>query len=480
MKKWLLPIMALFLAAGMMVPAGAKAEMAFFTKSAVTHADGTTAQPYALNEKMTLLLDWTYAGEEPAVYTVPDIFTVTSAEIELQTAEGKKAGTVKTDAAANTVTILVEQAQSGNKGTIAVPVTFNKEKVTKAGTYSAVFPTGETASLTVTEAAAGAIKLVALEKDTKTKLAGSTFTVVNDLGKVVGLLTTNSAGEATVPNLEFGTYTITQTTAPDGYAVPADPWKVDLNAVLVTKEIVLEKATGLTGGLTVSAVEKGTDTPIEGAEFELKTANGLFSKKIVTDSKGKASLTGLAYGTYTLTQLKTTEKYVLPSESWTITVGRQTPIEQKIENTLENPYGALTVELTDASSDKALQGAEYSLFDEEDKLVSKVVTNDKGIASFPNLAAGSYELEETDAPDGYTRSTGKKAVTIKSGETVELELEKTKATSTSSVDSDGSGTTKSASGTLPQTGDASNMMYMLGGVLLAAGGLLLVRKGKRA
>ncbi|MET1031264.1 SpaA isopeptide-forming pilin-related protein [Domibacillus tundrae] len=476
MKKWLLPLLALFAVIGIMQPVQTSAETAFYTKTAVTHKDGTTTQPYMTNEQMTVQLDWTYDEAVPAVFTLPDTFKVNeNIEKELTTKEGKTIGTLTVNAATNAVTAVFEDAESGVSGTTAIPVSFNQEKVTKAGSYSVAFPTGETITLTVTDTAAGAIKVVALDADTKVKLAGSVFTVVNESGKVVASLTTNSAGEASVPNLGFGTYTVTQTAAPDGYAVPVDPWKVELNTVLVTKEILHKKATGLTGALNITAVEKSTTTPIVGAEFELKTESGLFSKKVVTDEKGKVSLTGLSYGTYILTQTKTDTDYVLPADSWTITIGRQTPIEQKIENTLVNAYGALTVTLTDSSSSTVLKGAEYSLYDEAKKLVSKVVTNDKGVASFTNLKAGSYTLEETDAPDGYTRSTDKTAVTIKSGETVEVKLENTKTAAASS-----SSTTTTAAGTLPQTGDESSMMYMFGGVLLAGGTLLLMRKGKRA
>lgn len=477
MKNWLMLLTALFVVMGIMQPAQAEAETVFYTKSSVAHADGSTTPVYAVNEPMTIQVDWTYNGEEPAVYKVPDPFKISKDEEQsLKTAAGETMGILKLNAAENTVTaVLDEAAKAGATGTAAIPALFNKDKLTKIGSYGVLFPTGETISFTVTEAATGAIKVVALDANSKAKLAGSAFTVVNESGKVVASLTTNSAGEALVPNLEFGTYTVTQTAAPDGYAVPEDPWKIDLNTVLVTKEISHEKATGLMGALNITAVEKSSTTPIAGAEFELKPESGLFSKKVVTDEKGQASLTSLSYGKYILTQTKTDSDYVLPTDSWTITIGSQTPVEQKVENTLVNAYGTLTVTLTDASSSAVLKGAEYSLYDEAKKLVSKVVTNDKGVASFTNVKAGSYMLEETEAPDGYTRSTDKTALTIKSGETVELKLKNTKIAAASS-----SSTKTKAAGTLPQTGDESGMMYMFGGILLAAGTMLLMKKGKRA
>ncbi|MCI2253063.1 carboxypeptidase regulatory-like domain-containing protein [Domibacillus sp. PGB-M46] len=481
MKKWLMLLTALFVVIGIMQPAQAAAETAFYTKSAVAHTDGTTTPVYALNEPMTLQIDWVYSGEEPALYKVPTPFYISKdGEEPLKTSSGETVGTLKMNAADNTaIAVLEEDVQSGAKGTAKVPVVFKEDKLAKIGAYGVAFPTGEQLSFTITEEAGGAIKMVALDAKSKEKLAGASFTIVNEGGKVVASLKTNSAGEASVPNLPFGTYTVTQTAAPDGYAVPLEPWKLDLNTVLVTKEIMHEKSTGLTGALNITAVEKGTAVPIAGAEFELKTENGLYSKKVVTDEKGKASLTGLSYGTYKMTQTKTDSDYVLPTESWTVTIGRQTPVEQKVENSLVNAYGALKVTLTDASSGAELKGAEFSLYDEEKELVSKVVTDDNGVASFTSLKAGSYKLEETDAPDGYTRSTGQTDVTIKSGETVDVEMENTKiakaSSTTTSVKTKAAGT-----GTLPQTGDESDALYLFAGVLLAAGAWLLMRKGKRA
>ncbi|WP_046174479.1 LPXTG cell wall anchor domain-containing protein [Domibacillus indicus] len=480
MKNWLLTLLMLFAMAGMLQPVQA-AETAFYTKSAIVHADGSTASAYAVNEPVTIQINWKYNGQEPAVYKVPDPFKISKdGEQPLKTAEGETIGTLNLNAAQNTATaVLNESTAAGAAGTAVIPASLDKAKLAKTGAQSVQFSTGETISFTVTEASAGAIKLIAIDSDSKAKLSGSTFTVENDSGKIVASLTTNSAGEASVPNLEFGSYTVTQTAAPADYAVPADPWKVELNTVLVTKEVLHEKAIGLTGALNITAVEKNTTTPIEEAVFELKTENGLFSKKVVTDEKGKASLTGLAYGKYTLTQKETDKDYVLPAESWTITIDSQTPVEQKIENALVNGYGTLNITLVDSSSSAALKGAEYSLYNEEKNLVSKMVTDDKGEASFANLKAGSYTLEETKAPDGYTRSTEKPAVTIKSGETVELNLKNTKAAAAAASSTTKTTTTKAA-GTLPQTGDESGMMYVFGGVLFAVGALLLMRKGKHA
>ncbi|OMP66672.1 SpaA isopeptide-forming pilin-related protein [Domibacillus epiphyticus] len=484
MKKAAMSIIAVLFVFGLFQPVQAAGETGFYDKVKVTHADGGTDQPFVKNEKLIIELGWSYKGSPPDAFTLPDVFKV-SEDIQktLTTKDGTNAGAVKVDKKTRTVNVSLSHTDSleaGTSGSIFIPVLFNETKVKAAGSYGAAFTIGQAppvdVKVTVVNAAGtGSMKIAAIDASTKAKMTGSVFTVVNEEGKVVASLTTNSAGEAIASNLAYGTYTVTQTAAPTGYAVPVDPWKIDINAAVVTKEVGHTKLTGLTGSLAITVVEKGTTTPIKGVEFELKSDNGLFVKTVVTDAKGKAVLTGLEYGKYTLTQTKTAEEYLVPNETWDIAIGRQTAVEKKVENQLINEYGTLSIKKTDEKSGADLKGAELSLYHYagDQKLVAKVVTDGKGIAVFKNLVPGRYIIEETKAPDGYTRSNEKTVVTIQSGETVNLALKNTKSSP--------AGTTpKTKSGTLPRTGDESSMLYMFGGMIFAAGGFLLMKKRKSA
>lgn len=489
MKKCVMSLFALFLVFGLIQSAQAAGETAFYDGVKVTHEDGGTDQPFSKKEKLMIDLAWSYKGSQPAAMTLPDAFTVKEdVQKALMTKDGTNVGTVKVDAETRIVTVALTNTpaiESGTSGVIFIPVVFNEAVVTAAGTYNAAFNIGQAAPVVVNmtvenqaETGTGTLKVIAIDALTKEKVADSVFTVVNSDGKVVASLTTNSAGEATVPSLSYGTYTVTQTAAQAGYAVPADPWKVEINEAVVSKEVVHEKAAGLIGGLTITAVEKGTTKPIKDAEFELKSENGLFVKTVVTDEKGTALLTGLSYGTYTLKQTKTAADFVLPTETWDVMIDRQIPIEKTVENQLLNEYGTLLIKTIDEKSGDALKGAEFSLYHYmgDEDLVAKVVTDYKGTAEFKNLAAGKYMLEETEAPSGYTRSSERAVVTIKSGEMTELTFKNAQSSTTEAAATSG---TKSAD-TLPRTGEDSSMLYMLGTVLLVAGAYMFMKKGKRA
>lgn len=94
--------------------------------------------------------------------------------------------------------------------------------------------------------------------------------------------------------------------------------------------------------------------------------------------------------------------------------------------------------------------------------ITEVTTNAQGKANFNGLAAGDYYLHETQAPDGYNLMTTDQKVTITEDKTQEENLV----------------AVENAAGTeLPETGGiGSTIFYIVGGALMLAGVVLLMRK----
>lgn len=65
-----------------------------------------------------------------------------------------------------------------------------------------------------------------VKTDNTTAVGGATFELKNSAGTVVGTQTSNSSGALTFSKLREGTYTLTETSAPDGYVRSTDTWKV--------------------------------------------------------------------------------------------------------------------------------------------------------------------------------------------------------------------------------------------------------------
>ena len=94
--------------------------------------------------------------------------------------------------------------------------------------------------------------------------------------------------------------------------------------------------------------------------------------------------------------------------------------------------------------------------------ITEVTTNAQGKANFNGLAAGDYYLHETQAPDGYNLMTTDQKVTITEDKTQEENLV----------------AVENAAGTeLPEAGGiGSTIFYIVGGALMLAGVVLLMRK----
>lgn len=84
----------------------------------------------------------------------------------------------------------------------------------------------------------------------------------------------------------------------------------------------------------------------------------------------------------------------------------------KLFNKTYNPGQFKIEKLNEADRTKKLQGATFSLTNESDGHVIYRSSDAQGIVDFTDIEPGEYILEESEAPNGYTRSTKKWRVTV--------------------------------------------------------------------
>ena len=259
-------------------------------------------------------------------------------------------------------------------------------------------------------------------------------------GELVDTLTTVQGVIASKP-LYLGAYTITEITAPEGYILDSTPHDVTLSyggqsVELVSESLSLDNAPQM-GTITITKVDKETGKPIVGANavFELwakediVTADGTIRHKAgelvatLTTKEGVIT-TGLLYlGTYTITEVKAPEGYLLDDTPHDVTLayGGQ-DVELVTESlTIENApqMGSITITKVDAETGKPiiLSPATFEIYAAEDiitpdgtvryikgQLVDTLVT-ENGVATSKPLYLGDYIVIETIAPDGYILDT---------------------------------------------------------------------------
>jgi uncharacterized repeat protein (TIGR01451 family) len=161
--------------------------------------------------------------------------------------------------------------------------------------------------------------------DSNSKLAGAKFEVRTKKGDLIGEYHTDVQGIIEVQDLKFGDYVIKEVSPAPGYQLSSrEPQGVSINAgseepykVDFTNEKLRK--------LTIRKTDSNNPAKmLGGATFSVKGPDG-YSAEVTTLENGTASLSGLNFGTYTITETKAPAGYSL----------NYIPAEVKIDNQKE-------------------------------------------------------------------------------------------------------------------------------------------------
>ncbi len=221
-------------------------------------------------------------------------------------------------------------------------------------------------------------------------LAGAHLVVTDEKGTKVDEWESKTEPHQITGLVAGKTYTITETKAPDGYAI-SEP---------KTFKVESDKVTVVTFGneLTVTEITKVDENnqPIAGAHLIVTDKNG--TKVDEWESKTEPhQITGLVAGeTYTITETKAPDGYAI-SEPQKFTVNADGSLT---EFAFEN---ALTVtEITKVDENgNALAGAHLILKNKNGVIVERWISSDSSYRITGLTAGEKYTLIELNAPDGY-------------------------------------------------------------------------------
>ena len=258
-------------------------------------------------------------------------------------------------------------------------------------------------------------------------------------------LVTGDDGSVTLKDLYLGTYTVTETKAPDNYVCKGESKTVELVYAGQTVEVQTGSATFLNerqkAAVRVEKQDEETKNPLSGGIYGLYAAEdikvdgktvvpkGTLIEKATTGADGKASYKAelpINYS-YSIREIQAPELYLRNSEdTYIFTFKFTNDKEEKVNfsHTFTNKRVNATIDLVkedsetgnSAQGDAVFEGAIYGLYAREDinhpdgrsgvlykkdEQVATLMTDKEGKASVSNLYLGKYYLKEITPPVGY-------------------------------------------------------------------------------
>ena len=172
-------------------------------------------------------------------------------------------------------------------------------------------------------------------------------------------------------------------------------------------------------GLKLIKLEKGTDTPLSGAIFEVVDPDGATVGTFATGSDGTVTIPLTLAGNYTVYERVAPLDHLLsdtPAQNIRVEYGKVAEL-----TCWNEPYGTLRIEkLSDTGAH--LPGAMVQIKHIESSVTYTAETNFAGYAIFDNIKPGAYEIKEITAPTGWLKDNATYTASVATGETTAFSL----------------------------------------------------------
>ena len=244
--------------------------------------------------------------------------------------------------------------------------------------------------------AKGSLKIVKYDSN-KESLAGVKFEITDEIGNVVDTIITDEKGVATTKELPLGTYYYQEIEAPSNVVIDTQKHEFALteNGQIVEKTVINELKEAK---LKIIKVDEN-NKPLEGVTFNIYDKDKNLIDTIVTDKDGIAYSKDLEKGAYYYQEISAPEGIVVDNTMYEFEIVED---GQNVIKNMINYYikGSLKIYKLD-DKNEPLQGAKFSIYDENGNVVDNIVSDENGIALSKDLPYGTYYYKEIEAPDGY-------------------------------------------------------------------------------
>lgn len=252
-----------------------------------------------------------------------------------------------------------------------------------------------------------------IDSQTGKPIAGAVFKLEGaDRMDLIGLQETDANGEAVFYGLTEGAYIVTETQAPDGFSISAEPSRTVY--VEYDKDNYVDFKDDENGSLVIVLQDRHTNEYLYGGQFIVtRESDQIVVYDGSTDTTGTIVVGNLLPGWYTVKQAFPPDGYYYGDVSTKveILIGKQQTVYFK------DVTSGLVIEKVDAQNPKLmLEGARFKVTRNPDGIVvGEYVTGKDGLALVQGLAPGLYTITELVAPNGYALDAEPQIIEVKEG-----------------------------------------------------------------
>ena len=252
-------------------------------------------------------------------------------------------------------------------------------------------------------------------------LAGATFKVTTAEGTLIGEVTSNQNGYATLDNLEPGAYIVSEIKGPDGFILDNTPHTV---VVKKDKMATVEIANTPMSTLKIRKVDSVTGKPLSGITFEVEKLSGERIGTFVTDATGRIIVPDLTPQWVVVKETKTRPGYKLDPDPVNVEIKSGKTTVVKFQN---QPYPVLDLLKVDAETGKPMEGVKFRLLDSQKREIGVFTTNRNGRITLTGLDGGTTVYwQEVETLDGYELDETLHKVSLQWGKTSKITIENEK------------------------------------------------------
>lgn len=276
---------------------------------------------------------------------------------------------------------------------------------------------GRTAYITVRDNTEATLQVKKVDAQNKGSLQGAVFLFeqIDGSYKTTGITGFDGIIEFVGDDLPYGSYRITEQSAPEGYlqdtSVQTVNWDGEKDVILTFENV--RKPT-----LTIVKVDEQTGVALPGAAFDVY-ADGQKITSVTTNDAGEAYVTGINMESYIeVVETAAPAGYVLDSTRHGIHIDPYNPATQAdpMLTVTNRAMPALRIVKYDAQTKQPLPDTKFEVY-RDTQLIGEYTTNESGEIFLYDLAPGTYLVKEVATVSTHVVNSTPQQIELEGGAT---------------------------------------------------------------